>query len=106
MNVCVRIRFASPGQEQLAAMRTLAVRLTDSPESVRVFAEEAPGWLVAEFTMPTEAQYKAVPKIDAAIRFWADDRTDLTISFPLSAAERAQADRKAERRRARRRGAP
>ena len=103
MNVCVRIQFKSPGDAELDSMRSLAQRLTDSPESVRVFADTTPGWLVAEFTMPTEAQYAAVPKIDSAIRFWADDRMDSTIGFPRSEAEQARADCKAEKRRTRRR---
>ena len=34
---------------------------------MRVFADEIPGGLVAEFTMPTEAQYKAVETIDRDI---------------------------------------
>jgi hypothetical protein len=84
-------------------MRSLALRLTNSPDAVRVFADGTPGWLVAEFTMSTEAQYKALPKIDRAIRFWADNRQDSTIGFPMSEAERARADCEGERRRARRR---
>src|SRR4051812_38726211 len=103
MNVQVRIHFESPGEEQLASMTSLAQALTHRPESVHVFADEAPGWLVAEFTMPTEPQYAAVETIDRAIRFWADDRTDSTICFPRTAEEQARAARKAERRRARRR---
>src|SRR4051812_10510685 len=98
MNVCVRIQFESPGQEELASMRSMARSLTISPESVRVIADETPGWLVAEFTMPTEAQYAAVPMIDRAIRFWAGDRLDSTIGFPKTEAERARARRKSERR--------
>jgi hypothetical protein len=102
MNVRVRIRFESAGPDELASMRSLARDLTNSPDHVRVFADETPGWLVAEFSMPTEAQYAAVPKIDRAIRFWAGDRLDSTIAFPKSEAERARARRKAERRRSRR----
>jgi hypothetical protein len=103
MNVCVRILFESPGQNELASMRSLARRLTDSPEDVRVFASDSPGWLVAEFSMPTEAQYKAVEKVDRAIRFWASDPLDSVIGFPKSETEQARARRKAERRRNRRR---
>ena len=106
MNVCVRIRFESTGPDELASMRSLARDLTNSPDHIRVFADETPGWLVAEFTMPTEAQYAALPKIEAAIRFWAWERLDSTIAFPMSAEERARADRKAAQRRARRRRAP
>jgi hypothetical protein len=103
MNVCVRIKYSSPGPNELASMQSLARELTDCREGVRVFADQAPGWLVAEFTMPTEAQYAAVSKIDRAIRFRAGNRTDSVIEFPKSEAERARAARKAERRRGRRR---
>jgi hypothetical protein len=83
-------------------MWSLARSLTNQPASVRVSADE-PGWLVAEFTIPTEPQYAALPKIERAIRFWAWDRRDSRIGFPMSEAERARADRKAEQRQARRR---
>lgn len=102
MNVRVRIQFASPGEEELSAMRSLARSLTNNPASVRVGADE-PGWLVAEFTMPTEPQYAALPKIEREIRLCVWDRRDVRIGFPMSEAERARADRKAEQRRLRRR---
>ena len=102
MNVRVRIQFKSPGEDELSSMRSLARSLTNSPASVRISADE-PGWLVAEFTMPTEAQYAALPKIEREIRLCVWDRLDVRIGFPMSEAERARADRKAEQRRARRR---
>ena len=74
--------------------------------SVRVSAIEGrPGWLVVEFTMPTEAQYKAVGKIDHALRLYGGNRLDSAIGFPKSEAQQARCQRKAERRRAKRRGA-
>lgn len=103
MNVRVRILFESPTEQDWQAMRSLAGGLTNDRKSVRVSANETPGWLVAEFPMPTEAQYKALPKIDRAIKFHAENRSDSTIEFPLTEAERASADRKAARRKARRR---
>ena len=103
MNVRVRIQFESPGQDEMTSMRSLARDLTNSPAHVRVFADAAPGWLVAEFTMPTEAQYAVLPKIERAIRFWASDRMDSSIGFPMSEADRERAKRKAEKRRSRRR---
>jgi hypothetical protein len=106
MNVCVRILFEAPGPDALASMRSLARSLTDDPDHVRVFADADPQWLVAEFTMPTEAQYRALPKIEAAIRYHAWRRLDSTIAFPMSAAERARADRRAAQRRNRRRRSP
>jgi hypothetical protein len=105
MNVRVRVQFESLGQDELDSLRSLARGLTDSPESVNVFADETLGWLVAEFTMTTEAQSTAVPKISWEMRHWADNRIDSTISFPKTEEERARADRKAEKRRARRRRA-
>src|SRR6266540_4468298 len=104
MNVRVRIQFEPPTEEDWQAMRSLAASLTNNPESVRVSADAAPGWLIAEFTMPTEAQYKALPKIERAIKFHAWNRGDSTFSFPYTEAERARADRRAARRKARRRG--
>ncbi len=85
-------------------MKSLAGDLTNNAASVQVVAGETPDCLVAEFTMPTEAQYIAVEKVDGAIRFWASNGMDPTIAFPRSEAERANAERKAERRRAKRQG--
>lgn len=103
MIVRVRIQFADPGAKAEAAMRDLACGLTSDRAGVQVFADTEPGWLVAEFPMPTEAQYKAVPKIDRQIRLCVADRLDIAIGFPWSEAARARARRKAERRRSRRR---
>jgi hypothetical protein len=102
MNVRVRLLFKSPGEGELASMRSLARSLTNQPASIRVGADE-PGWLVAEFTMPTEAQYVTLPKIERAIRLCTVDRLDARNGFPMSKADRARADRKAEQRRERRR---
>jgi hypothetical protein len=78
--------------------------VTNDVHSVKVSAVEGwAGWLAVEFTMPTGPQYKAVDKIDRALRLYGGNRLDLTIGFPRSEAEQARADRKAERRRAKRR---
>ena len=70
MNVIVRIQFESPDAEDRSAMRSIAKNLTNRPKSVRVFTDEKdPLWLVAEFEMPAEAQYVAVPNIYSEIRF-------------------------------------
>ena len=89
MNVCVRILFKPPTEQDRQALRSLADSLTSAPESVRVSAANAPGWLVAEFTMPTEAQYKAVPKIGRAIKLHAWNPWDARFGFPYTEAERA-----------------
>lgn len=102
MNVRLRIQFKPPTEEDWQSMRSLAHSLTKEPDGVRVYADTNPEWLVAEFTMPTEAQYKAEPKIDRAIRFYAWRRYDSTFGFPYTEAERARADRKAAQRKARR----
>jgi hypothetical protein len=103
MNVRVEIQSDSPDQDAWDAMRSLARSVTDNPHSVRVFAlDDAPDWLVVEFTMPTEAQYKAVDKVDRAVRLHAWERLDSIISFPQSETERARAGRKTKRRRAKR----
>jgi hypothetical protein len=104
MNVRVFVLFKLADEEALSSMRTMAMALTDNPASIRVFTDERPDRLVAEFTMPTEAQYKAVSKIDRALRLEVWRRHDTTIQFPKSEAEQARAKRKAERRGARRRG--
>ena len=103
MQVRVRIQFESPTEEDLRSMRSLANSLTDDRDSVRVSADTNPEWLVAEFTMPTEAQYRAVPRIDWAIKSYAGNRCDSTIAFPPTEAERERAARRAARRKARRR---
>lgn len=99
MKVRVHILFEPPGEDDRASLLSLGRSLTNEPQSV-VGIDGKPGWLVVEFTMPTEAQYKAVEKIDRAIRFYADNRMDSIIEFPKSEAERERNRRKAERRRA------
>jgi hypothetical protein len=102
MNVRLRIQFNPPIDEDWVSLRGLARSLTDDPEGIHVCEDRTPGWLVVEFTMKTEPQYKALPKIESAIRFYAHRRWDTTFSFPMTPAERARADRKAARRKARR----
>lgn len=103
MNVRVRIKFERLTQEDWEAMRSLAKSLTNDPKSVNVFADDKPAWLVAEFTVPTEAQLHAVSKIDREMRFHCDNREDSTIQFPRTEEEQAHAERKAAQRKARRR---
>ena len=104
MQVCLRIQFNPPTEEAWGAMRSLARGLTNDWDGVRVFADpEQRDWLVAEFTMPTEAQYKALPSIERAIKFYAGNRWDARFAFPYTQAERKRADRRAARRKARRR---
>ncbi len=104
MNVRVHVQYESPSESDRASLASLGRDLTNDRESVRVFARDAaPQWLVVEFTMPTEAQYKAVETIHSAIRRHAGNRMDSTIEFPKSAADQERSQRKAERRRARRR---
>ena len=78
--------------------------MTNDAQSVRVSAVQGrSNWLAVECTMPTEAQYKAVEKIDRALRLYGGNRLDSAIGFPRSEAQQARAEHKAERRRARRR---
>ncbi len=103
MRVEVHVQFDSPNENDWADMQSLGRCVTNDPQSVRVSAIEGrPGWLVVEFIMPTEAQYKAVDKIDSALRIYGGNRLDSAIGFPKSEAELARAERKAERRRQRR----
>ena len=85
----MEVLFGAPTAEDNANLCAVALRLTNDRESVRVFArEDSPYRLVAEFTMPTEAQYKAVDRIDHAIRFSLGNRLDSIISFPKNAGLR------------------
>jgi hypothetical protein len=70
-------------------VRSMALGLTNDRASVRVFRrKDDPRWVVAEFTMPTEAQYRAVERIDGAIRFSLWEREDSVIYFPKTARKR------------------
>ena len=69
MQVQVRVLFDKPTEDDWREMRSLANGLTSAPDSVRVLEDEKPEWLVAEFRIPTEAQDKAVDKIDRALRY-------------------------------------
>ena len=101
MQVRVQIQYVSPDEDDVASLVSLGRGLTNDPRSV-VVLREASDRLVVEFTMPVEAQYLAVPKIDWAVRHHAGNRLDSTIQFPKSDAERERNRRKAERRRKRR----
>lgn len=103
MNVQVHVKFRSPGPDESTSMASLARALASDPDSIQVLAGAKPGWLVAQFTMPTEPQHQAVNKIDREMRFCIGDRLDSMIGFPKSPAEQASADRKNARRRAKRR---
>lgn len=106
MQVEVHVQFASPSEDDWADLESLGRSMTNDPKGVKVSAIEGrPNWLAVEFTMPTEAQIKAVDKIDHAMRIYGGNRLDSAIGFPKSEAERARAERKAERRRAKRRSA-
>lgn len=102
MNVRVRIQYKRPKEEDWKAMHSLGRSLTAEPKSVRVSADSDSEWLVVEFTMPTEAQYKAMPKIEKAIKLHARAWHDVRFGFPYTEAEQARADRRAARRKARR----
>jgi hypothetical protein len=102
MKVRIHVLFETPGEDDRASLLSLGHSLTDESESV-IGSAGKPRWLVVEFTMPTEVQYKAVEKIDRAIRFYAANRQDSMIEFPKTEAERERTRRKAERLRARRR---
>jgi hypothetical protein len=104
MNVKVRIQLNEPTELDSQAMWSLANGLTNQKDSVHVAVDADQGdWLVAEFTMPSQTQVKAVDAIDRALRVLDVARIDSTISFPKTQAERARAQRKNERRKAQRR---
>ena len=77
MKVCIEVMFGDTSPRYEADVRSVALGLTNDRTSVRVFVrKEDPRWLVAEFTMPTEAQYRAVERIDGSIRFSLWERED------------------------------
>ena len=95
MDVRLQILFEAPTAEDEASLRSFALGLTNNRDSVRVFArEDSRDWLVAEFMMPTEAQYKTVDRIDRAIRFSLGNRLDSIISFPKDATARRKRGRR------------
>lgn len=97
MKVRLEIQFESPTAADEASLRRLALGLTNDPDSVRVVAcEDQPDWFVAEFTMPTEAQYKAVDTIDARIRISLWNRMDSIICFPKTATQPRRPRRKSQ----------
>ena len=88
MKVRLEIQFESPTAADEASLRRLALGLTNDRDSVRVVArEDQQDWFVAEFTMPTEAQYKAVDTIDGQIRLFLLNRMDSIICFPKTATK-------------------
>ncbi len=102
MNVRVRVLFKPPTAEDWEAMHAVGRRLTNNPDSIAVSADDDPNWLVATFTIRTEPQHQAVDKVARAISFYVANRRDSAIGFPYTDAERARADRKNARQRAKR----
>jgi len=103
MKVEVHVQFASPSEDDWADMESLGRSVTNDQKGVKVSAVEGrPDWLAVEFTMTTESQYKAVDRIDRAMRFYGGNRLDTAIGFQKSEAEIARAERKTERRREKR----
>ena len=101
MIVRLQVQFESPTEDDVSSLKSVALGLTNDAQSIRIVPrEDDPRWLITEFKMPTEAQSKAVDKIDAKLRFSVWNRMDSIISFPKSVAEGVRAQRKAERRRA------
>jgi hypothetical protein len=83
MQVRIEVMFGDTDSHHKADVRSVALGLTNDRASVRVFTkEDDPRWLVAEFTMPTQAQYRAVERIDGVIRFSLWEREDSVIYFP------------------------
>jgi hypothetical protein len=101
MIVQVRCSFSPPTAEDRADMASMALDLTDDPSSVRVFEDEWKDWLVVEFTMRTQAQYKVVDRVYEACGCLR--RVDWMMGFPKTEAEEARHQRKLQRARERRR---
>ena len=94
MQVRIEVSFDDPTPEREDDLRSLAFGLTNDRSGVRVLKrEDDPQWLVVEFTMPTQAQYRAVEQIDRAIRFSLWQRLDSVIYFPRPPRARRSAPR-------------
>ena len=103
MNVRVHIEYDEvPSKDDRDSLLSLGRSLTNDRKSVVVEAAGS-NKLIVEFTMPDEAQYKAVSKIDRAVESYADDGTASIIEFPKTTEEREGNRRKTARRRAQRR---
>ncbi len=89
MQVRIEVTYGDTSSHHEGVLRSVALGLTNDRGSVRVFArEDDPRRLVGEFTMPTQAQYRAVEEIDRAIRFFLWEREDSVIYFPTTARRR------------------
>ena len=83
MDVRIEVAFDNPTPEDESSLRRMALGLTNDQSSVRLSARhDDPRWLVAELTMTAEAQYRAVERIDRAMRFSLWNRMDSVIAFP------------------------
>jgi hypothetical protein len=102
MNARVRVLFKGPTADDWEAMKSLGRYLTSKPESVAVSADDDPNWLIATFAMRTEPQHQAVDKVFRAIAYYCGNCRDSAVGFPYTEAQRARADRKNARQRAKR----
>ncbi len=101
MHVRVEIQFASPDTGDWEAVRKLGSVLTTRPEEVQVTASDQPGWLIVDFAMRTDAQIRAVDRIDRIIRMHLGNRLESIIRFPPTEAQRLRNKRKSARRKLR-----
>lgn len=83
MEVRIEAAFDNPTSEDQSNLRAMALSLTNAPTSVHMSTRQNDSrWLVAELTMTTEAQYRAVERIDRAIRLSLGNRLDSLVAFP------------------------
>ena len=89
-----------PTKARLDVMRRAAAGFTDDTASIRVTHEPIRDRhrLIAQFTMPTTAQYKVVDEIAAGFKLdiWDfDDYVDMWIAFPKRQTKSRSRGRKA-----------
>ena len=95
MKVHLAVKFEDPTEKDMEELRRAAIQLTNDRDSVRVVREpEMPGWLTAEFTMPSQTQYVAVVTIDRSWAFQSLNRIDSAIGFPKDASRVRRRSRK------------
>jgi hypothetical protein len=112
MNVQVTILVSSqPTEQNLDSLKAAAAELTGDRKSITVTVQECESSeevihrchyeLITNFTMRRSAQYKVVDDIAHQFEFYTwnlEDYQNMSISFPLTADERARQQRKQQRR--------
>lgn len=102
MNVRISCIYDALDSRAWKEMHALAEGLTNDPRSVRVSGGPKPSMLTVDFTMKKKQQYEVAETIRVSLRGAGLGELD-RIEFPRTELEQAQAERRQERVRERRR---